>query len=317
MLKINLEDLKLEDRKNLFGVKDENLKILEKLYDCKIHARDDLEINALDKKKEAYFKDHLKLLMELVDKEELSAQKIYETYHSLKEADLDENFTSLKEVIYYNAQNKAIRPKTYNQAKLVKTIKQNDISLVLGPAGTGKTYLAVVLAISMLKSDLVKRVVLTRPAVEAGESLGFLPGDLKEKVDPYLMPLYDALYEMLGLEKTNNLIEKGVIEIIPLAYMRGRTLHDAFIILDEAQNTTITQMRMFLTRLGANAKMVITGDPSQIDLALKNGQSGLIHAAKILKDIEGIGIVYMQNEDIVRHHLVTLITKRYEEDLKK
>ena len=317
MLKINLEDLKLEDRKNLFGVKDENLKILEKLYDCKIHARDDLEINALDKKKEAYFKDHLKLLMELIDKEELSAQKIYETYHSLKEADLDENFTSLKEVIYYNAQNKAIRPKTYNQAKLVKTIKQNDISLVLGPAGTGKTYLAVVLAISMLKSDLVKRVVLTRPAVEAGESLGFLPGDLKEKVDPYLMPLYDALYEMLGLEKTNNLIEKGVIEIIPLAYMRGRTLHDAFIILDEAQNTTITQMRMFLTRLGANAKMVITGDPSQIDLALKNGQSGLIHAAKILKDIEGIGIVYMQNEDIVRHHLVTLITKRYEEDLKK
>ena len=317
MLKINLEDLKLEDRKNLFGVKDENLKILEKLYDCKIHARDDLEINALDKKKEAYFKDHLKLLMELIDKEELSAQKIYETYHSLKEADLDENFTSLKEIIYYNAQNKAIRPKTYNQAKLVKTIKQNDISLVLGPAGTGKTYLAVVLAISMLKSDLVKRVVLTRPAVEAGESLGFLPGDLKEKVDPYLMPLYDALYEMLGLEKTNNLIEKGVIEIIPLAYMRGRTLHDAFIILDEAQNTTITQMRMFLTRLGANAKMVITGDPSQIDLALKNGQSGLIHAAKILKDIVGIGIVYMQNEDIVRHHLVTLITKRYEEDLKK
>lgn len=314
---IRLDDLSLEQRQELCGVREENLRVLEKLYACEIVCREDLEIKDIAASKLIRLKEHIMLLIELLKNEHLDAQKIIMTYNSLNEAGFKENLSSLKEVIFYNAQNKAIRPKTFNQLRLVNTIKKNDVSLILGPAGTGKTYLAVVLAVSMLKNNLVKRIVLTRPAVEAGESLGFLPGDLKEKVDPYLMPLYDALYEMLGIEKTDSLIEKGVIEIIPLAYMRGRTLHDAFIVLDEAQNTTTTQMRMFLTRLGSGAKMVITGDPDQIDLPLKNAQSGLLHAAKILEGIEGIGIVFMQNEDIVRHHLVNIITKRYEEDLRK
>ena len=314
---IRLDDLSLEQRQELCGVKEENLRVLEKLYACEMVCRDNLEIKDIAVAKLIKLKEHIKLLIELLKNEHLDAQKIIMTYNSLNEASLEENLSSLKEVIFYNAQNKAIRPKTFNQLRLVNTIKKNDVSLILGPAGTGKTYLAIVLAVSMLKNNLVKRIVLTRPAVEAGESLGFLPGDLKEKVDPYLMPLYDALYEMLGIEKTDSLIEKGIIEIIPLAYMRGRTLHDAFIVLDEAQNTTTTQMRMFLTRLGSGAKMVITGDPDQIDLPLKNAQSGLVHAAKILEGIEGIGIVFMQNEDIVRHHLVNIITKRYEDDLRK
>lgn len=314
---IRLDDLSLEQRQELCGVKEENLRVLEKLYACEMVCRDNLEIKDIAASKLIKLKEHIKLLIELLKNEHLDAQRINMTYNSLNEASLEENLSSLKEVIFYNAQNKAIRPKTFNQLRLVNTIKKNDVSLILGPAGTGKTYLAIVLAVSMLKNNLVKRIVLTRPAVEAGESLGFLPGDLKEKVDPYLMPLYDALYEMLGIEKTDSLIEKGIIEIIPLAYMRGRTLHDAFIVLDEAQNTTTTQMRMFLTRLGSGAKMVITGDPDQIDLPLKNAQSGLVHAAKILEGIEGIGIVFMQNEDIVRHHLVNIITKRYEDDLRK
>lgn len=314
---IRLDDLSLEQRQELCGVKEENLRVLEKLYACEMVCRDNLEIKDIAASKLIKLKEHIKLLIELLKSEHLDAQRIIMTYNSLNEASLEENLSSLKEVIFYNAQNKAIRPKTFNQLRLVNTIKKNDVSLILGPAGTGKTYLAIVLAVSMLKNNLVKRIVLTRPAVEAGESLGFLPGDLKEKVDPYLMPLYDALYEMLGIEKTDSLIEKGIIEIIPLAYMRGRTLHDAFIVLDEAQNTTTTQMRMFLTRLGSGAKMVITGDPDQIDLPLKNAQSGLVHAAKILEGIEGIGIVFMQNEDIVRHHLVNIITKRYEDDLRK
>ena len=314
---IRLDDLSLEQRQELCGVKEENLRVLEKLYACEMVCRDNLEIKDIAASKLIKLKEHIKLLIELLKNEHLDAQRIIMTYNSLNEASLEENLSSLKEVIFYNAQNKAIRPKTFNQLRLVNTIKKNDVSLILGPAGTGKTYLAIVLAVSMLKNNLVKRIVLTRPAVEAGESLGFLPGDLKEKVDPYLMPLYDALYEMLGIEKTDSLIEKGIIEIIPLAYMRGRTLHDAFIVLDEAQNTTTTQMRMFLTRLGSGAKMVITGDPDQIDLPLKNAQSGLVHAAKILEGIEGIGIVFMQNEDIVRHHLVNIITKRYEDDLRK
>ncbi len=314
---IRLDDLSLEQRQELCGVKEENLRVLEKLYACEMVCRDNLEIKDIAASKLIKLKEHIKLLIELLKNEHLDAKRIIMTYNSLNEASLEENLSSLKEVIFYNAQNKAIRPKTFNQLRLVNTIKKNDVSLILGPAGTGKTYLAIVLAVSMLKNNLVKRIVLTRPAVEAGESLGFLPGDLKEKVDPYLMPLYDALYEMLGIEKTDSLIEKGIIEIIPLAYMRGRTLHDAFIVLDEAQNTTTTQMRMFLTRLGSGAKMVITGDPDQIDLPLKNAQSGLVHAAKILEGIEGIGIVFMQNEDIVRHHLVNIITKRYEDDLRK
>ncbi|MBQ9986914.1 MAG: PhoH family protein, partial [Erysipelotrichales bacterium] len=210
-----------------------------------------------------------------------------------------------------NIAGKLIYPKTYGQKQYVSALMNHDIVFGVGPAGTGKTYLAVVYAVSLLKKNEIRRIVLTRPAVEAGESLGFLPGDLKEKVDPYLRPLYDALYEMLGEETTTKMIEKGTIEIAPLAYMRGRTLNGAFIILDEAQNTTKSQMKMFLTRLGFNSKMVITGDISQIDLP-SGKQSGLVEAIKILNDIDDIKVCRFTTEDVVRHPLVSKIIRAYE-----
>lgn len=206
---------------------------------------------------------------------------------------------------------KPIRVKTIGQKHYVTTIKKRDVVFGVGPAGTGKTYLAVVLAITALKEGSVKRIVLTRPAVEAGESLGFLPGDLQEKVDPYLRPLYDALYDVMGPEQTAKALERGLIEIAPLAYMRGRTLDDSFIILDEAQNTTPEQMKMFLTRLGFGSKMVITGDVTQIDLP-KGKKSGLVEAKAILRDIDEIGFVYFDESDVVRHSLVQKIIIAYD-----
>ncbi|WP_138753634.1 PhoH family protein [Paenibacillus sinopodophylli] len=208
---------------------------------------------------------------------------------------------------------KPIRVKTIGQRHYVKTIRKKDIVFGIGPAGTGKTYLAVVLAVAALKEGSVKRIVLTRPAVEAGENLGFLPGDLQEKVDPYLRPLYDALHDVLGPDQTVKALERGMIEIAPLAYMRGRTLDDAFIILDEAQNTTPEQMKMFLTRLGFGSKMVITGDVTQIDLP-RGKNSGLIEAQRILKNIEEIGIILFSEQDVVRHSLVQKIIVAYNWD---
>ncbi|OUS77680.1 phosphate starvation-inducible protein PhoH [Paenibacillus sp. MY03] len=208
---------------------------------------------------------------------------------------------------------KKIMVKTIGQRHYVKTIKKRDIVFGIGPAGTGKTYLAVVLAVVALKEGAVKRIVLTRPAVEAGENLGFLPGDLQEKVDPYLRPLYDALHDVLGPEQTAKALERGLIEIAPLAYMRGRTLEDSFIILDEAQNTTPEQMKMFLTRLGFGSKMVITGDVTQIDLP-RGKSSGLVEAQRILKDIEEIGMIFFAEQDVVRHSLVQKIIVAYNHD---
>lgn len=205
---------------------------------------------------------------------------------------------------------KPIRVKTIGQRHYVKTIKKKDIVFGIGPAGTGKTYLAVVLAIAALKEGSVKRIMLTRPAVEAGENLGFLPGDLQEKVDPYLRPLYDALHDVLGPDQTAKAFERGLIEVAPLAYMRGRTLDDSFIILDEAQNTTPEQIKMFLTRLGFGSKMVITGDVTQIDLP-RGRKSGLIEASRILKDIEEIGFILFSEQDVVRHSLVQKIIMAY------
>jgi len=213
--------------------------------------------------------------------------------------------------ILVNTHGKSIYPKTFNQVKYLDAIEENPLTFGVGPAGTGKTYLAVAVAVKELKKGEVKKIILTRPVVEAGESLGFLPGDLKEKVDPYLIPLYDALYEMLGLESTQTLIEKGIIEIAPLAYMRGRTLENAFIILDEAQNTTTSQMKMFLTRLGFGSKMIVTGDPSQVDLK-HNVRSGLREALSILRNIEDIKIIEFERLDVVRHPLVQNILERYE-----
>ena len=216
------------------------------------------------------------------------------------------------EVLLRDHRGRAIRVKNYGQRQYVNAVRHNDITFGVGPAGTGKTYLAVVLAVAALKAGEVEKIILTRPAVEAGESLGFLPGDLKEKVDPYLRPVYDALYDVFGTEHTNRLMERGVIEIAPLAYMRGRTLDQAFVILDEAQNTTSEQMKMFLTRLGFGSKMIVNGDITQIDLPRHQG-SGLIQAMHILKDVKHIAFTYFNAADVVRHPVVASIIKAYDE----
>lgn len=211
---------------------------------------------------------------------------------------------------------KEIRPKTLGQKKFIDAVRKNEIVFVIGPAGTGKTYLAVAIALSALKSQSVNRIILVRPAVEAGESLGYLPGDLLEKIDPYFRPLYDAIYEMMPSEKFQKYMERGIIEIAPLAYMRGRTLNDSFIILDDAQNTTLGQMKMFLTRFGFGSKIIINGDITQVDLPRKEN-SGLIKISKVLENIKGIEFIYLNDQDVVRHRLVQEIIRAYErEDLR-
>lgn len=218
-----------------------------------------------------------------------------------------------KDVIHVFKKNKEIRPKTLGQQKYVEAVRKNDIVFAIGPAGTGKTYLAVAIALSALKNEEVDRIILVRPAVEAGESLGYLPGDLLEKIDPYFRPLYDAMYEMMPSEKFQKYMERGIIEIAPLAYMRGRTLNDSFIILDDAQNTTLGQMKMFLTRFGFGSKVIINGDITQVDLPLKE-HSGLKRVEKILKKIKGIEFVYLDDRDVVRHRLVQEIIRAYEKE---
>ncbi|MBR2679655.1 MAG: PhoH family protein, partial [Exiguobacterium sp.] len=217
-------------------------------------------------------------------------------------------------VVFTTNKGKPIRAKTVGQSRYVRAIERRDLVFGIGPAGTGKTYLAVVLAARALKEGQVKRIILTRPAVEAGENLGFLPGDLKEKVDPYLRPLYDALFDVYGVEQTNRLLERGTIEVAPLAYMRGRTLEDAFVILDEAQNTTKEQMKMFLTRLGFGSKMVVTGDLTQVDLP-KGKASGLQEALHLLEGVDGIHFEHFSASDVVRHPLVKKIINAYSTDL--
>ncbi len=213
-------------------------------------------------------------------------------------------------VIVYGTRGNPIKPKSVNQQKLVQLVKENDLVFALGPAGTGKTYISVALAVRALKNKWVKKIIITRPAVEAGENLGFLPGDLKEKIDPYLRPIYDALNDMLPLEKLKYYMEREIIEIAPLAYMRGRTLNNAFILLDEAQNTTPMQMKMFLTRMGPESKMIITGDVTQVDLPTRQ-QSGLKEASRILSGVKGIGFIELSEKDVVRHRLVRDIIEAY------
>lgn len=222
----------------------------------------------------------------------------------------DGNATTAEDVIVYGTKGFAIKAKTANQQRLVDTVKNNDLVFALGPAGTGKTYISVALAIRALKNKYVKKIIITRPAVEAGENLGFLPGDLKEKIDPYLRPIYDALHDMIPHEKLQYYMEHEIIEIAPLAYMRGRTLNNAFILLDEAQNTTPMQMKMFLTRMGPDSTMIVTGDASQIDLPSRQ-LSGLKEAVRILKGLDGIGIVELSEKDVVRHKLVRAIIEAY------
>ena len=223
----------------------------------------------------------------------------------------EEKLTDEEEVLIYGTRGFAIKPKTINQQKLVYSVKQHDLVFALGPAGTGKTYISVALAVKALKNKAVKKIIITRPAVEAGETLGFLPGDLKEKLDPYLRPIYDALHDMVPAEKLRYYMENNIIEIAPLAYMRGRTLNNAFILLDEAQNTTSMQIKMFLTRMGPNSKVIVTGDLSQIDLPKKQ-HSGLAHSLKVLKNVKGIGFVELSGKDVVRHKLVKEIIDAYD-----
>ncbi|AKM19727.1 PhoH family protein [Geobacillus stearothermophilus] len=297
----------------LFGVHDAHLKRIEEELGVSIVTRGET-VNVSGTPQQVQLVDELlrHLLIVIRKGVAVSERDIIYAVQLAKKGALDGLIQLYEEEITKNAKGKSIRVKTLGQRYYVAAIEQHDLTFGIGPAGTGKTYLAVVMAVKALKNGSVKRIILTRPAVEAGESLGFLPGDLKEKVDPYLRPLYDALNDVLGAEYVQRLIERGTIEIAPLAYMRGRTLEDAFVILDEAQNTTPAQMKMFLTRLGFGSKMVITGDISQVDLP-KGVESGLSVAKRILASISGIAFVFLEQSDVVRHPLVAKIINAYDE----
>ncbi|WP_421379934.1 PhoH family protein [Bacillus salacetis] len=298
----------------LFGVSDSHLKSLENELSVSIVTRGESVYISGEEQDVATAQEILNRLLFVIRKGiNISQRDVTYALQMAKQGTLEYFEDLYNEEITKNAKGKPIRVKTLGQRQYIHAIRNNDLVFGIGPAGTGKTYLAVVMAVHALKNGMVKRIILTRPAVEAGESLGFLPGDLKEKVDPYLRPLYDALNDVLGADHTQRLIERGTIEIAPLAYMRGRTLDDAFVILDEAQNTTQAQMKMFLTRLGFESKMIINGDRSQVDLP-KGAQSGLVTAEKILKDIKGLAFVYLEQSDVVRHPLVGKIINAYEKN---
>ena len=309
---VKLEAYNIEQLVNLSGVKDENLEVLEDHFQVEISLRgDEMSIVGSQQQIEKTKKVIYSLLKLIVSGVSISRRDVIYAQKLVEKDKLDQlsELYHIKIARTYNG--KLIYPKTLGQKSYYYALKNNDVVFGIGPAGTGKTYLAVVFAVAALKNNEVKKIILTRPAVEAGENLGFLPGDLKEKVDPYLRPLYDALYDMLGVEQTEKLMEKGVIEIAPLAYMRGRTLEDAYVILDEAQNTTYNQMKMFLTRLGFRSKMIITGDISQIDLP-RNTTSGLIRALDILEGVKGISFIHLSAMDVVRHPVVQRIIERYD-----
>lgn len=298
----------------LLGVKSRNIQFMQDVFGISIILRNSKvsisEENISYKKEIVSLFATLEYLLsqtKLSDSDLLSIIKNYSLENSEKIIDLFIN----KKVVYTTVTGKSIYPRTLNQSLYLDSMRNNDIVFAIGPAGTGKTYLAVLYAISLLKKNQVKKIVLVRPVVEAGEKLGFLPGDLKEKVDPYLIPLYDGLNEALGAETVEKLIDKGIIEVSPLAYMRGRTLENAIIILDEAQNTTKMQMKMFLTRLGFSSKMIITGDITQIDLPYPD-YSGLIEAVRLLNQIKGIEFIEFKKHDVMRHPLLYKIIQRYE-----
>ncbi len=295
----------------MFGNHDENVNYLKKRMDVNINIFEGSVIVEGEDAKVERCERLITFLLEKSKTETLNRAFINFCIEVVDNGDEDK-FGELCKVVAVTARGKQIKSKTYGQAKYVQAIKDNSIVFGIGPAGTGKTYLAVAIAAAMYRNRVVEKIILTRPAVEAGEKLGFLPGDLGAKVDPYLKPLYDALQEMFGLEVYSRLIEKGVIEIAPLAYMRGRTLSNAFIILDEAQNATREQMKMFLTRMGEGSRIVVTGDATQIDLP-NDKSSGLLHAATILQGIDNISVIHLKNRDIVRNDLVQAIVKAYEE----
>ena len=299
--------------KEFFGPGNTNIKLLKTYFPkLKIVARGN-KIKAYgDEEMLNEFDRRLTMLMNQFTKyNKLDENSIERVLTSNTSADYETSKTS-GEVLVHGVGGKLIKAQTVNQRKLVEAVKKNDMVFAIGPAGTGKTYTGVALAVRALKNKEVKRIILTRPAVEAGENLGFLPGDLKEKLDPYMQPLYDALRDMIPHEKLDSFIEKGVIQIAPLAFMRGRTLDNAFVILDEGQNTTHSQMKMFLTRMGKNAKFLLTGDPGQIDLPRRT-ISGLKEALLILKTVQGVGIVQLDDKDVIRHKLVKKIIAAYKE----
>ncbi|UII54918.1 PhoH family protein [Cytobacillus spongiae] len=296
----------------LLGNSDVNLKIIEQELGVSVVTRGESVSVSGDIHKVELVGNILDKLIYVIRKGiNISQRDVVNAVQMAEKGTLDYFKDLYEEEIGKTAKGKSIRVKTLGQRHYIQAIKNNDLVFGIGPAGTGKTYLAVVMAVNALKNGHVKKIILTRPAVEAGESLGFLPGDLKEKVDPYLRPLYDALHDIFGAEHTQRLIERGTIEIAPLAYMRGRTLDDAFVILDEAQNTTHAQMKMFLTRLGFGSKMVITGDRTQVDLP-KGVKSGLIVTEDYLKGVDGISFIYLEQSDVVRHPLVAKIIQAYE-----
>ena len=308
----------MEQTVSLFGSFDENIRLIESQYNVKIISRgSEIKVNG-DAENVSKAVRAINGLLTLINRgEALSEQNVRYVLSLVNEGNEDKLCEMTGDCVCITAKGKPIKPKTLGQKKYLECIKNNTITLGAGPAGTGKTYLAVAMAVNAFRAKEVNRIILTRPAVEAGEKLGFLPGDLQQKVDPYLRPLYDALFDMLGAESFQRYQERGRIEVAPLAYMRGRTLDDSFIILDEAQNTTREQMKMFLTRLGFNSKIVVTGDITQIDLP-DGKKSGLVEAMKILKGIDDIAINIFTEKDVVRHRLVQDIIKAYErQDARK
>lgn len=296
---------------NIYGVKNSRLEVLKSYYPkLKIIARgDEIKVKG-EEQLINEFEEKLQLLIEYILKFKKLEDSEFKSLLKGEGEQLLKRREANDDALIYSNSGRPIKARTINQQKLADDYDTNDLLFAVGPAGSGKTYTAIALAVKAFKNKEVRRIILTRPAVEAGENLGFLPGDLKEKLDPYLRPLYDALMDMIHPRKLAELIEDGIIEIAPLAYMRGRTLDNAFVILDEAQNTTINQLKMFLTRMGKNAKFIVTGDTTQIDLRPRN-KSGLVQALRILKDVKGISVVQFDERDIIRHHLVKYIVDAY------
>lgn len=309
-LQLPLENM--ESYLSLFGMNDRNMTALEQEFDVTISLRgQEIQIQG-DPENAALAEQVIIRLIGLLRKgEAVDASRIHYAAALARDGRLDEIEEILGDVVAITHRGRRIQCKTLGQREYVSAVREGEVTIAVGPAGTGKTYLAMAMAVVALKNKEVERIVLTRPAVEAGERLGFLPGDMTQKVDPYLRPLYDALYEIMGVESYQRLVERGTLEVAPLAFMRGRTLADAFIILDEAQNTTPEQMKMFLTRLGASSRCIVTGDVSQIDLP-KGRKSGLVEAMDVLRDVEGIHIVELTAKDVVRHELVQKIVRAYE-----
>lgn len=315
MTENNLLELHVKDPNEavqLLGISDNHLTLIEEAFNIQVITRGEtIKLSGSEEGKHTG-KLLIEQLLRVIRKNiNIDQRDIVSAIEMAKNGTIEYFAELYDEEVARNANGKSIRAKTIGQRHYIQAVRSKDLVFGIGPAGTGKTYLAVVMAVQALKNGQVKRIILTRPAVEAGESLGFLPGDLKEKVDPYLRPLYDSLHDVLGLEQTNRFIERGTIEIAPLAYMRGRTLDEAFVILDEAQNTTKAQMKMFLTRLGFGSKMIITGDKTQIDLP-RGAESGLIAAETILKSVRNIHFQYLESGDVVRHPLVAKIIEAYE-----